>query len=687
MQCNIQSLAAAMEPARLIIALDIDAFYAQAEMLADPTLPRDTPLGVQQKHIIVTCNYPARARGVKKLQTIKDAVAACPDLVIRDGSDIQPYRRASSRVWEVLARAVGVWDRIWTEAGISISNQSVSGHAVSSDVDSSNGGDLGSGAHGRPLDSAAVAALPTKLERLGLDEFFFDVTALIDQHLEQLEVESSNQPGPSTVWFPLPPFRDPKDPSIISNGFYYGPFLTPKDTEIVGAPDHGPPDARLALTAHLALHLRTLLKRCTGFTTSAGISHNKVLAKLASDVKKPDGQSVLPESATRDFVSSVQVGRLQGFGHRMKRDLEEWLEGRTVEENGNRGDRQSSRQKSRLVGVEVDIDELDFLDNNDDEEATFQYAQNDVDTPEEEPSLEVQPPLTPASLLPLLTTPNPTPSLSALLAKHPTLIPLLHGHDMNPVKLTLLPTQISIEDSFRCTGHPDLLRRLGKIIGWLIERIEEEEMVAGKWRRFPKILKLTVRRRSMDYSAAQSRQIAVPFALLDTSMSVEQRISRTRKHLEPLLRSLLLSHYVGGTSEPERIEAASTDVCVLNLCVSGFRKEWVDGAGDIGKFLVPKETAAGVVAGPTLAVAEEHPPPQPPGSSKRPFFATRTDPEPSSGVLAKLGIDPEVFAELPEDMRREILRSGTPQDRIASSTNASGPARKKAGGPLDRFFK
>ena len=41
---------------RTIIHVDIDCFYAQVEMLRNPDL-RNIPLGIQQKHIVVTCNY------------------------------------------------------------------------------------------------------------------------------------------------------------------------------------------------------------------------------------------------------------------------------------------------------------------------------------------------------------------------------------------------------------------------------------------------------------------------------------------------------------------------------------------------------------------------------------------------------------------------------------------------------
>ena len=47
---------------RVILHFDIDCFYAQVEMIKDPSLA-SKPLGIQQKNIVVTCNYIAREKG------------------------------------------------------------------------------------------------------------------------------------------------------------------------------------------------------------------------------------------------------------------------------------------------------------------------------------------------------------------------------------------------------------------------------------------------------------------------------------------------------------------------------------------------------------------------------------------------------------------------------------------------
>ncbi|KAI9218960.1 hypothetical protein BC828DRAFT_407114 [Blastocladiella britannica] len=92
---------------RVVVHLDLDMFYAQCEELQDPQLAH-RPLGIQQKQIIVTCNYHARALGVKKLMLVTDALAHCPNLVIRNGEDLTLYRACSDKVHAAVREAVPV---------------------------------------------------------------------------------------------------------------------------------------------------------------------------------------------------------------------------------------------------------------------------------------------------------------------------------------------------------------------------------------------------------------------------------------------------------------------------------------------------------------------------------------------------------------------------------------------------
>lgn len=86
---------------RVILHFDLDCFYAQVEMIRNPAL-REVPLGIQQKNIIVTCNYVARELGVTKLMSLTHAKEKCPQLVLVNGEDLTHYREMSYKVTELL---------------------------------------------------------------------------------------------------------------------------------------------------------------------------------------------------------------------------------------------------------------------------------------------------------------------------------------------------------------------------------------------------------------------------------------------------------------------------------------------------------------------------------------------------------------------------------------------------------
>ena len=65
--------------------------------------------GIQQKYLLVTCNYPARARGVTKLMGITEAKKKCPELVLVSGEDLTRYREMSYQISGVQVFLVGMW--------------------------------------------------------------------------------------------------------------------------------------------------------------------------------------------------------------------------------------------------------------------------------------------------------------------------------------------------------------------------------------------------------------------------------------------------------------------------------------------------------------------------------------------------------------------------------------------------
>ena len=65
---------------------------------------------------------------------------------------------------------------------------------------------------------------------------------------------------------------------------------------------------------HLAAAIQQEILRETGLTASAGVSYNKFLAKVASDLRKPAGLSVIPPEEAEAFLEALPVEKFHGIG-------------------------------------------------------------------------------------------------------------------------------------------------------------------------------------------------------------------------------------------------------------------------------------------------------------------------------------------------------------------------------------
>lgn len=64
----------------------------------------------------------------------------------------------------------------------------------------------------------------------------------------------------------------------------------------------------------IAEAIRAAVREEIGITISAGIAPNKLLAKIASDCNKPDGQFVVEADQVAGFIAQLPVSRLHGVG-------------------------------------------------------------------------------------------------------------------------------------------------------------------------------------------------------------------------------------------------------------------------------------------------------------------------------------------------------------------------------------
>jgi DNA polymerase-4 len=70
----------------------------------------------------------------------------------------------------------------------------------------------------------------------------------------------------------------------------------------------------LSSATEIAEEIRARIRAETGLTASAGVSYNKLLAKMASDERKPDGLFVITPGMGPAFVESLPIGRFHGIG-------------------------------------------------------------------------------------------------------------------------------------------------------------------------------------------------------------------------------------------------------------------------------------------------------------------------------------------------------------------------------------
>jgi DNA polymerase-4 len=88
---------------------------------------------------------------------------------------------------------------------------------------------------------------------------------------------------------------------------------------------------------HIAQAIRAQIWDETQLTASAGISVNKFLAKIASDINKPNGQALIPPDQVEAFLEQLPIEKFHGIGaktaQKMKglgihsgADLKDWTE-------------------------------------------------------------------------------------------------------------------------------------------------------------------------------------------------------------------------------------------------------------------------------------------------------------------------------------------------------------------------
>ncbi|KAJ8384763.1 hypothetical protein AAFF_G00198490 [Aldrovandia affinis] len=268
---------------RVVALVDMDCFYVQVEQRIDPALKGKPCVVAQYKTWkgggIIAVSYEARAHGVERNMWADDAKKLCPDLQVarvresHGKADLTHYREASVEVIEVMSR-----------------------FAV--------------------------------IERASIDEAYMDLTATVQQRLRDAEdrrvephllkttyVQGFPQTNVDQQGAAEETASDKEERRALGLCEWLGSLACGARAEL-----------QLALGATIVEEMRAAVEEHTGFRCSAGISHNKVLAKLACGLNKPNRQTILPLGSVPQLFSSLPVSKIRNLGGKLGASITETLE-------------------------------------------------------------------------------------------------------------------------------------------------------------------------------------------------------------------------------------------------------------------------------------------------------------------------------------------------------------------------
>ncbi|XP_049337516.1 DNA polymerase eta [Astyanax mexicanus] len=265
---------------RVVALVDMDCFYVQVEQRMNPEL-RNKPCVVAQYKTwkgggIIAVSYEARAHGVTRNMFADDAKKLCPDLRVarvresHGKADLTNYREASVEVIEVMSR-----------------------FAV--------------------------------IERASIDEAYMDLTSSVQKRLKDLATERIEPHLLKATYvqgFPhsteeLPETGDKEEQR--SRGLHQWLDSLPPCSQTDCA------ELCLAVGALIVEEMRAAVEKHTGFRCSAGISHNKVLAKLACGLNKPNRQTVLPLGSVPELFGTLPISKIRNLGGKLGVSITETL--------------------------------------------------------------------------------------------------------------------------------------------------------------------------------------------------------------------------------------------------------------------------------------------------------------------------------------------------------------------------
>ncbi|KAL9907126.1 DNA polymerase eta [Glossina fuscipes fuscipes] len=281
---------------RIILLIDMDCFYCQVEEKLDSSL-KGKPLAVVQYNAwrgggIIAVNYAARAKGVTRHMRGDEAKEQCPEIQlvkvpnVREKADLTKYREAGKEVANVLQHFTNL------------------------------------------------------LERASVDEAYLDITEAVNKRM-QLMNEGSFVLQPQELvstyvvgYDGIGDFVTDITKCYNKTSVYDGDENDDNDDFRCFHGDNVPSlrlsNIRLLIGSSIASEIRAAVKAQTDYECSAGIAHNKILAKLACGINKPNKQTILPLAKIPELFETLTLGKIKGLGGKFGEEVCERLNIRYV---------------------------------------------------------------------------------------------------------------------------------------------------------------------------------------------------------------------------------------------------------------------------------------------------------------------------------------------------------------------
>lgn len=288
-----------LSPLSCIAHVDLNAFFAQVEQVRCGYL-RDDPVVCVQWHSIIAVSYAARKYGISRMDSVKTAFEKCPNLVpihtavFKKGEDFWQYHDG-----------YGSWNKN--------PNKRLSPESYKVSL-------IPYRREGRKVLKIFQECCDL-VEKASVDEMFLDLGRLCFQHLLLFDKSDDNDrldldidysvfqdirtifvSGTYELDSMLPMIPEDINEKVKFKGNVYSlvSSFSDQNSQLPNIEDWD--DVIFALASHIIDYRRTYIEKTLGYTTSCGIARTKVVAKLGSNFKKPDAQTIILNKYLNDFL-------------------------------------------------------------------------------------------------------------------------------------------------------------------------------------------------------------------------------------------------------------------------------------------------------------------------------------------------------------------------------------------------